>query len=165
MGAVAAALGQGATVELDGVEYTLSPWTFEIQGLFERYLERQAIDTYRRMSGVLTEDEAAKALSTVLQDIAMGVYTFGTQVVSKALEAPIHVTYMIFLMLKKTHSDITREDVRNLAKKHYKALLQAINQANADPNQKKESLTSEAVKNADEMPKAPVPSSPQSATA
>jgi len=134
MGVVSALTASPVKYTYDGKEYEVSPWTIEIMGAYERYLEKKAFDAFDKVSSRLSGNLAERALSTLMQDITAGVYTFGTPVVGKSLQSPENVKYIFFLCLKKNHSDIEMELVRKMAEKDYEGMLRVMNQANADPN-------------------------------
>lgn len=136
MGAVASSLGEPALYTFDGKDYKVSPFTFEIQAHFERYLEKKALEAYHRVSGLMSPEDAEKALRGIMADISAGAYTFGTPLVGKALEAPQHVRYAFFLCLKKNHPEgaVNQELVARMYKEDYAGMIGAMNRANADPN-------------------------------
>ncbi len=137
MGAVSLALGAGSTFDFEGRVYHLAPWTFEVQGEFEKYLEREAVAACQRISTFLPADSAEKALSLLLRDIAAGIYTFGTDTVGKALESNKHSRYLVWLMFRAqpNQTDVTRELVDRMFKEKLKELMTAAKLANADPNE------------------------------
>jgi hypothetical protein len=137
MGAVANNLAIPADFEYNGQIYKVSPWTYEIQGIFERYLEQKAVEGVRRMKSYLTPDEYDKALKSVLADIGLQTYTFGTEEVGKALSAPENVEHIFWLCVNKFHPELIREDVREMSKTHYDQMIAAMNVANTDPNLRK----------------------------
>ncbi len=134
MGQTSAALGQGSEITHKGKQYKLAPWTFEIQGLFEQYLERQAIEKARRLGRSLPEDEAEKIMDGVMRDINLGIYSFGTKEVAKALDSPRHLKYITWLQMKQKDGSVTHELVNEIYDESRNLLIQAINMANADPN-------------------------------
>lgn len=118
-------------------EWRVHPWTFEIQAAFEKWLERHAIDSYRRVAQHLSQEEADKALSSLLRDIAAGALGFGGEFAQKTLSAPVHVKRMFFLCIRKNHTDATPELVEEMAKDDYGGMIQAMNLANTDPNKRR----------------------------
>lgn len=141
MGATADILGEPSLYSYKDKEYKVSPWTFEIQAAFERYLEKNAYDAYEKSKRYLTQDEAALVLQGIVRDIATGKYTFGTDEVSRALQAPIHVRYMFYLCLRIYDKSVTQELVKKMALDDYHGIIAAMNMANADPNQKEPAAT------------------------
>jgi len=136
MGATADILGEPSLYTFDGKEYKVSPWTFEIQAAFERYLEKQAYDAYEKSKRYLSQDEAASVLQGIIRDVALGKYTFGTDEVSRALSSPIHVRYMFYLCLRVYDRSVTHELVKKIALADYAGMIAAMNLANAGPNQR-----------------------------
>lgn len=134
MGSVANALAAGTQYTYKDVTYTLSPCTYEVQGVFERYLESYAVDSYYRLARRLSAEDQEKGLAALHRDITAGRYTFGGTAVREALDSPVHLRQMIFLMLKKNHPEITQELVREMFEVDGAKLMLAVNTANADPN-------------------------------
>lgn len=143
MGATAANLGLPAEFSLpaspsnpEARAFKVSPWTYEIQALFERYLERRAVEAVKRARDILPPDEYDRALKNALSDVALGVYTFGTEEVGKALSTPEHVKYAFWLCVNYNHRDVSLDEIRSWAKdaETYRDMIAAMNAANADPN-------------------------------
>ncbi len=134
MGVTSQLLAQGSTFSYKDKEYTVSPNTLQVQGLFEQYLEDQAMEKYRRLAKKMSEAEAEASLKSVIRDAAVGHYTFGSPAVGDALQSPRHLKYLFFLCLKKNHPEVSRELVEEMAVSHYSQMVQAINRANADPD-------------------------------
>ena len=133
---IAAAIAEPALYSFEDKEYKVHPWTFEIQGKFERYMEKQAMDAYHRVASSLAPEDAEKALASVLRDIANGSYAFGSDNIGKALANPVHVRYLMFLCLKKNHPEgaVDQALVRRMQDKDYRGIIRAMNLANTDPN-------------------------------
>ncbi len=153
MGTVAQLTAQPVPFTYKDVEYKLNPWTFEIQGLFERYLEKHIIDSFMRTSHILLAEYIDKTLAAIYRDIGAGVYTFGTETIGKALQAPPHMKYMFWLCLKKNHKEVTLELVYEMAKDSavWERMVEAMTEANADPNAKAK-VTSEMEENQEKTP-------------
>lgn len=139
MGDVANHLAEPALYTFKAKEYRVSPWTYEVQGKFERYLEKAALDAYHKAAPHLSTEDAEKALASIMRDVAAGVYTFGGEAVGKALSSPHHVRYLWFLCLKKNHPEVTREETDLMIKEDYPGVIRAMNMANGgatkkDPN-------------------------------
>lgn len=134
MAAVATAVGAGAEFTYKEKVYTVSACTYEVQAAFEKYLERYAIDTHYRMARMLSEDDSEKSLSNLQRDLASGAYNFGGDQVRKALDSLLHLRYMVYLVLKKNHPEISIEQVKEMFETNRDNLMLAVNRANADPN-------------------------------
>lgn len=130
MGAVAQALAQPVPFEFEGKSYQVSPWTFEIQGLFERYLEREAIAACDRNARYLSPEMHQRVLQGVLQDIGSQQYTWGTERVGKALDSAKNVKYIFWLCLKKFDQSVTQDLVERMSKEHYIDMVRSMNLAN-----------------------------------
>lgn len=135
MGQISQALALGVQVECGGQVYTVHPWTYRIQGEFERYLEREAAESVRRMPG-LDAKERAELLYRVHQDTVKGLYSFGGELVQQALDAPRHLCHLLWLCLRPSHPDLTPDKVRDLFEAEPAKFLQAVNEANADPTRR-----------------------------
>jgi hypothetical protein len=134
MGQLADALGIGASISYNGKTYQIAPWTFEIQGKYERYLEEQAILAVRRNKHMLPEDEYGSALKGVMQDIAAGEYSFGSDLLARSLKKLPHITYLIYLCLEVNHPDISLKLVQDMVKEKIEEFIEKMDLLNNDPN-------------------------------
>jgi len=134
MGAVSAALAEGADFVYEDKTYKVHPCTYEVQAAFERYLEGYAIDTYYKLSRKMSVEDSDKMLAQLHRDISMGFYSFGSKAVREALDSKVHLRHMVFLMLKKNHPEVTVELVREMFDAQGDRLMLSVNLANADPN-------------------------------
>lgn len=137
MGEISRALGQGSEFEFEGRKYVLSPWTFDIQGKFERYLEEQAFRVARRMAATMPQDEADRLLRGVAEDITTGKYTFGQKAWAEATTAIPHLQYLVFLMLQPHQPDVTLDGVKKIFEKDMELIYQKVAEVNADPSKAK----------------------------
>jgi len=133
---ISKSLGLGSVFEHDGKTYTCSPWTFKIQGEFERYLEDNAIQKAKLMKPNLSETEYKNLLAGVHKDIASGQYSFGSETVSKALSTLVHFRVLFFLCLRVNHPEITMQFVDDLLKTRLEEMMEKVTEANLDPNPK-----------------------------
>lgn len=136
MAEISKSLGLGSVFEHDGKTYTCSPWTFKIQGEFERYLEDNAIQKAKLMKPNLSETEYKNLLAGVHKDIASGQYSFGSETVSKALSTLVHFRVLFFLCLRVNHPEITMQFVDDLLKTRLEEMMEKVTEANLDPNPK-----------------------------
>lgn len=136
MAEISKSLGLGSVFEHDGKTYTCSPWTFKIQGEFERYLEDNAIQKAKLMKPNLSETEYKNLLAGVHKDIASGQYSFGSETVSKALSTLVHFRVLFFLCLRINHPEITMQFVDDLLKTRLEEMMEKVTEANLDPNPK-----------------------------
>lgn len=141
MGKVAAALGMGTKLTHKGVEYTLSPWTYEVQGKFERYLEDYVLQVHRRMKPYMSEDEYRDELKKIRWEIASGEYTFGGDNVAKALGALPHLTHLLYLMLKGAHPEATPALAAEIVEGQMEEVMAKMADANADPSTETTEMT------------------------
>jgi hypothetical protein len=133
MGEISRALGQGSSLSFQGKNYTLAPWSYDLQGEFERYLEDKAWETCRRASQRLSKEEADELRAQTLRDITAGVYTFGGPVSAKALQSLPHLKRLLYLMLEKKHPEVTPQLVDEMVDQNLEQVIAAVNEVNADP--------------------------------
>lgn len=134
MGKTAAALGQGTTMVHNGKTYYLSPWTYKIQGTFERYIEAEVRQAYKEMAPFMTADERKEELAKIRKEIATGVYTFGSTEMAECLQSLRHLKYLLFLMLQPNHPEMTVELASEITDAQMEEVMAAMAQANADPS-------------------------------
>lgn len=135
MGQVSAALAQGSNITFEGREFILAPWTYNIQAEFERYLEDYVIQVYKRLAPVMTPDERREELKKIRQEIAAGEYTFGSDMVAKALTSMPHLKHLLYLMLRVKQPDVTPDLVGRLVDAQQEEVMAKMAEANADPSQ------------------------------
>jgi hypothetical protein len=133
MGDVAQALAIGARIEYQGKTYTISPWTYKIQGQYERYLEQEAIKAARRISAVLPADEGELVLKAALRDVAAGAYTFGSPLVGQSLQSLKHLKQLLLMMLLENHPEATMDLVEGLVKDKLAEVMESMTRVNDDP--------------------------------
>src|SRR5579859_1662260 len=104
MGPIQRALGMGSTIEFRGQEYKISPWTYQIQGEFERFMEKRAWEAVRRAAAHMQPDEAREARAALTADIAAGEYSFGSGTVAKACANLPTLEHLIFLLRSEEHT-------------------------------------------------------------
>jgi len=134
MTSTAAALGIGTTLDHEGVSYRFSPWTYKIQGEFERHLEDHALKTIKRMKVYCSDGEYRELLASVHRDISSGYYNFGGPAVAQAMTTLHHLVVLVTLCLKPNHPDISAATVEAILKKQMEEVLDKMSAANADPN-------------------------------
>lgn len=134
MASISSSLALGSEYTKDGKIYRLSPCTFEIQGLFETYLERQDLEAYNRLKGRLDREDREIMLAAIQHKAAMRTWTFGSKAAREALDQRPHLEYMIFLMISKNHPEISLQDVKDMFEIDGIGIMSAANRANTDPN-------------------------------
>ena len=133
MGIVAASLGIGVEFQYKDKTYRLCPWTYELQGIYERYLEREVTDAAKRMCEQLDRDEGRQLLKDVAKDIGQGLYTFGGDEVQRSLESPKHITKLLHIMLQQDDPTIRYDLVREMVTTSLPEIMEKIASANVDP--------------------------------
>ena len=133
MGIVAASLGIGVEFQYKDKTYRLCPWTYELQGIYERYLEREVTDAAKRMCEQLDRDDGRQLLKDVAKDIGQGLYTFGGDEVQRSLESPKHITKLLHIMLQQDDPTIKYDLVRDMVTTSLPEIMEKIASANVDP--------------------------------
>ncbi len=133
MGIVASTLGIGIDFTFEGKAYRLSPWTYELQALYERYLEHEVVEAVKRVAVDLSPEEGRALMKDMVKDIAHGVYTFGGEEVSRSLCSPKHITKLFHLMLLESDPTITYPLVKKMVQTDLADIMDKISLANADP--------------------------------
>lgn len=133
MGDINRALGGGSELEFEGTVYQLSPWNYKIQAEYERYLERQAFDSLKKLKPLLSAEDYQEQLSRLQKDIAVGEYSFGSVLVAKSFYALPHFKHLVYLMILQNHKDVPKETVGLMVDKLYEDVLARVSQANEDP--------------------------------
>ena len=134
MASLSQSLALGSEYVQGSKTYKLAPCTFEIQALFETYLERQDLEAYNRLKGRLDRDDREIMLAAIQHKAAMRTWTFGGRGAREALDQRPHLEYMLFLMISKNHPEVSLSDVREMFEKDAEGIMRAANRANADPN-------------------------------
>jgi len=133
MGLISKTLGQGVEFDFEGKSYKLPPWTYKIQGVYERYLEKEAVEAAKRMASYLAAEQARKLLQDVNRDIAAGVYTFGGEEVRLSFDCPKHVTQLLWIMLQQEDPTIPYATAQRMVEQDIQEIFDQIAAANADP--------------------------------
>ena len=133
MGDINRAVGGGAELEYEGKVYTFSPWTFRIQAAYEKYLERKAFESLKALKSQLSQDDYYELLKRHQQEVAIGVYSFGSPYVAKSMDYDGNVKYLTFLMLQPNHPEVTEQFVNQMLDKMREDVLLKVAEANADP--------------------------------
>jgi len=134
MAEISKALGLGSSFEFNGTTYTCSPWTYKIQGEFEKYLEDHAMRTAKKMRQYLTEAEYSDLISKTHKDIAEGYYAFGSEPCMRAMQTLTHFKKILHLCLQPKHPDIDMGTVEQLVQNRLEEMMAKVGEANADPN-------------------------------
>jgi hypothetical protein len=96
------------------------------QGKFSRWLEGRAWAAFERRAGQLDEAEAARLERNTAQDIASGVYEFGSEASAVALQTPAGGAKLVHILLARDHPDITEAEARELFEHRLKEILAAV---------------------------------------
>jgi hypothetical protein len=85
----------------------VSPRTFEMELLFQRWLEKRALEYVRRNRENMTGAEYEASLDGCRRDATSGVYAFGGRWAWEALRSFDGFVYNAFLQLKKVQPVVT----------------------------------------------------------
>lgn len=133
MGDINRALGGGSEFEYKDKKYKLSPWDYRTQASYERYLEGEAFKALKRLKPLLSADDYKEQLNMYQKDVAIGVYTFGSEYVVKSWQFLPNFKHLVFLMLQKNHPELTGDDVSKMIDEMYEDIVVKVTEANADP--------------------------------
>jgi hypothetical protein len=139
MSTVARSLGKGSLFEFEGKSYTASPWTYDVQAEYEKWLIARSFADLRAAAGELGaeyEDERA----ALRRDVNAGVYEFGSDLVRRSVLSGRGVKKLLYLCLAYAHRHepgrVTEALVDRLEKDPaaWPVAVQAMWDANADPS-------------------------------
>ncbi len=133
MGDVNRALGGGSELEFEGTTYTISPWTYDVQAQYERYLEKMAFTTLKKSKPYLTDEEWNEQLKLLNQDITIGIYSFGSDKCLKSMSALPHLKHLVWLLLLPNHKEIKKDVADKIVDKALGELMEKMALANQDP--------------------------------
>lgn len=134
MAEISKALGLGSTFDFKGITYTCSPWTYKIQGEFEKYMEEHAMRTAKKMRQFLTEVEYSDLISKTHRDISQGYYAFGADACMKAMQTLTHFKKVLYFCLLPNHPEISNVVIDELVQDRLEEMMGKVGEANADPN-------------------------------
>lgn len=145
MGQVSSALGLGSQIDYKGETYQLSPWTYKIQGQFEKYLQEHAMKSAKELGKFLDPKEAKDLLYQTKRDIDCGDYSFGGELLARAVSSVQHLPYLTWLMIRENHKEVKLELVKEMFKEDFERILDKVNEANTEGESETESpLVSES---------------------
>lgn len=138
MGEAAKATGlPEAHLDFRGKRYPVAPWTPEMTGLFEAWLEQRAWDVLERMRPNVTPDVFRERSQMLLDHIASGGLGFGSEAAAKAGRSLEGMKYSLFLQLKAGSPEdetVTQALVEDLFAGELQKAIEVIGRANApDP--------------------------------
>ena len=134
MAEISKALGLGSSFDHKGKTYTCSPWTYQIQGEFEKYLEEVSIKTAKRMRVYLTQVEYQELIAQTQKDIAEGYYAFGSPPCMRAMQTLTHFKKILHICLLPNHPDIEIDTIDDLVQTRLEEMMNKVGEANTDPN-------------------------------
>ena len=138
MGQISKALGIGCQFSYGGQIYKLTSWKYRILGEFEVHLQEQAFRTMRRMRSYLTDEEYKDLVARTRRDVDMGVYSFGSPEVSRALDSRTNFEHLFYLCLRENHPEVTPELVAEMADGlGLEFMAERVSEANTDPTSPK----------------------------
>ncbi len=140
MSTVSKSLAKGVLFEYQGVSYTVSPWTYDVQAEYEKYFIAKAYANVRSAKNELG-NEYPEVRDGLRRDIDAGDYEFGKPLVMKSLNSVKNLKHLMFLSLaygcKDTPSiQVTKDLITEITDKEdkFNELAEAMAEANRDPN-------------------------------
>lgn len=133
MGITSTVLGQPLEFEYNGQPYKMAPLNYEVQGLYERYMEKEATLAAERQASWLPKDKGDRLLTQVNRDIAAGLYTFGGEEIARSLVCTKHFTQLLYLLIQYEMPQVSYNTVKQMVTENMDLMIQHFNVANADP--------------------------------
>ena len=135
MGDISRALGLGSTLDHNGKTYTLSPWTYKLQGEFERYIQAAALKDLKDLlaAGALTPAEYDSDRRELRDKILSGELSFGGEYIAKSISQLRHFRKLVLLMLLPTHPEVNEEFVQEIISARLEELYDKVAETNQDP--------------------------------
>jgi hypothetical protein len=127
MSEMATVLGMPQVVHFENMDYKVHPRTFEIEALFELWLEKQALRAIERHAVHMGPVWREEQMTAWRRDCASRVYSFGAPETVSAPFNPPGEKYLAYLMLVKHNTNVTEELVERMWKhEETRALLRPI---------------------------------------
>jgi hypothetical protein len=129
-------LGLGALYTRDERTWSVSPWTYGIQGRYSLYLQDQSLQAVRDLErqGYLNPDEVKEQKAQIIRDRTAGIYAFGSPFVLDSFQrSRENLAYLFWLMVSAKNNDFTLEMSRQLVGEDAAGVMDALAQANAPP--------------------------------
>jgi hypothetical protein len=167
MGEAAAALGTPVPFPFRDKVYQLAPLNYEMIGRFEVWLEdraREKVLANKRLlrRKVITEEEYQGRVDRCEQDVASGLYSYGSKHFAQAASTLPGQKELLFLQLEKLNPEIDHGLIDQIFEEAMEEAVAAKARANADPNSPDPAAAMPAGATSP-LPK-PLPSSPESLT-
>ena len=116
--------------------YRLAQLTKGGEARFARWLEKRARDDAARAINDMPADVAESYVAGTRQDIAAGVYGWGTAACVKALQTPDGQRYAIFLSLSDQHPEVDEELAGKIYEQQRQRIIDQLTQAVKDDDPK-----------------------------
>jgi hypothetical protein len=125
-------LVKGADGKTTAERYTLGPATLGQQKEFATYLKDKVRREAAGQDPQLPEDAADRFARQAMRDIATGYYDIDSPGYVEALQRPDGMAEMLFIVLRTSHPEITREKVRALIEQGLQRAYLQVLQAEGD---------------------------------
>ena len=136
MGTHAKALALPAEFPWRDRTWKLTPWTYQVMGEYEQYLQDSAFRTMKRMRKHLSEVEYASLTGKTREDVDSGKYNFDGEVCRRSLDVFANFAYITYLCLREHQPDVTYDLARELLKEEGELVVEKFRELNSDPNPK-----------------------------
>lgn len=141
MGAIAQALGQGATLDYAGRKWQVCPWTYEVQGQYEQYLEDQALSRFKRQARLLEPHEADLFREKHLEMLGSRAWSFGTPLVYRSMASEANLAHLLLLCLRPAHPEADLTLTLEMVREGRRGVDEALEAANPTILRKPEPAT------------------------
>lgn len=143
MGNIGKALGQPAEFQFEGKTYKLSPWTFNVLGKYESFLEDQALRKVHRLAKTIGPMEYQEALDRVLEKISLNQYSYGSPLFGQSFQVVDNLKRILCYSIQENHPEVGMEFTKRLLdSKEGAHLLNLMADVNKDPNEQTSSENS-----------------------
>lgn len=102
-----AALNAGYTFHSLGQEWTLSEITAWVKARYEGWLREKMIAGVMSHRGELAASDYNDVLNKRMEDLDMGLYTFGSEKCMQSINTESGTKHLLYLQLKEHHKEVT----------------------------------------------------------
>ncbi len=161
MGSTAIGLGLPSEHQYKGKTYKISPINYEMQAIFETWVQKRAWDAIDRSP--VTHEVKREMRTDLVSAIAGGEYDFGSQVMADASASIDGRSQLLYLMMKPNHAndpEVTPQFCQQICEEELEQIIMKMNEVTFDPN-----LTTPAQAGVNTTPSTSLPqSSPENHT-
>lgn len=128
----------GFTISGLGKKWTVASLENALKAQFEGWVRDGAMDTIRNLANVDPE-MAAEFKSVFMADMGAGHYRWNGKAIRKALQDYNGVCYLLYLLMRRCHPNVTEEEVAKIFKENHlecgAALAWALGNSSTPSNQ------------------------------